>query len=163
MSSEVHLTRAQKWDLARLAVAAVASSVFFSLPIVLAGPQTAAAGTSAPPPSVRVSEEIAIAGISEPVAAATPAQADTDTAKHADAVAVVTSTKVVRITRPSLSPLPASEEKTAARPIQVRARVNPSSSTPTQPATLSRRLGRFLTGDGKYDPKPFPTVSTSGM
>jgi len=162
MSSEVHLSRAQKWDLARLAVAAMASSVFFSLPIVLARPQTSTR-SDAPIPSVRVSEEIAIAGVSEPAAAATPAQAEAETPHHTDAVAVVTSTRVARITRPVVSPSPASDEKTLARPIQVRARVSPSPSTPGQPATLSKRLGRFLTGDGKYDPKPFPTVSTSGM
>ena len=162
MSSEVHLSRAQKWDLARLAVAALASSVFFSLPIVLARPQTAT-GADAPISSVRVSEEIAIAGVSEPVAAATPTQAETQTPHHTDAVAVITSTKVVRITRPGLSPSPASADKAPARPIQVRARVSPSPSAPAQPATLSRRLGRFLTGDGKYDPKPFPTITTSGM
>src|SRR6185437_12396852 len=143
MSSEVHLSRAQKWDLARLAVAAMASSVFFSLPIVLARPQTSTR-SDAPIPSVKVSEEIAIAGVSEPAAAETP--------HHTDAVAVVTSTRVARITRPVVSPSPASDEKTLARPIQVRARVSPSPSTPGQPATLSKRLGRFLTGDGKYDP-----------
>jgi hypothetical protein len=98
MSSEVHLSRAQKWDLARLAVAAMASSVFFSLPIVLARPQTSTR-SDAPIPSVKVSEEIAIAGVSEPAAAATPAQAEAETPHHTDAVAVVPSTHHLRQTK----------------------------------------------------------------
>ena len=161
MSSEVHLTRAQKWDLARLAVAAVASSVFFSLPIVLAR-QGSAADANTPTPSVKVAEEIAIAGVSEPITAAIPPRTDAQSPRVADAVAVVTSTKAARITRPVLTS-PVAPDKTSVRPVQVRARVSPPPSAPTQPAPLSRRLGRFLTGDGKYDPKPFPTITTSGM
>jgi hypothetical protein len=161
MSSEVHLTRAQKWDLARLAVAAVASSVFFSLPIVLAR-QVSSAEADARTPSVKVAEEIAIAGVSAPITAAISPTTDGESPRVADAVAVVTSTKTARITRPVLTP-PVAPVKPSVRPVQVRARVSPSPSAPTQPATLSRRLGRLLTGDGKYDPKPFPTVTTSGM
>jgi len=160
MSSEVHLTRAQKWDLARLAVAAVASSVFFSLPIVLARSGSAADGNT-PTPSVKVAEEIAIAGVSEPATTAFPSRTNAENPRVADAVAVVTSTERARITRPVLAS-PVALDKTSVRPI-VRARVSPPPSAPTQPATLSRRLGRLLTGDGKYDPKPFPTVTTSGM
>lgn len=160
MSSEVHLTRAQKWDLARLAVAAVASSVFFSLPMLLAQPRSAA--DAAQTPSVKVAEEIAVAGVSEPVTTANPPHAETSNPRRADIVAVVTSTESARITRPLLTPAAASE-KPSGQPIQVRARVTPPPSAPTEPATLSRRLGRFLKGDGKYDPKPFPTVTTSGM
>lgn len=161
MSSEVHLTRAQKWDLARLAVAAVASSVFFSLPMLLAQPRSAADG-NAPAPSVKVAEEIAVAGVSTPVTTANPPQAEPSSSRQADIVAVVTSTEWARITRPALAPS-ATPEKTSARSIEARARVTPPPPTATQPATFSRRLGRFLKGDGKYDPKPFPTVTTSGM
>jgi hypothetical protein len=161
MSSEVHLTRAQKWDLARLAVAALASSVFFSLPIVLARPGSASE-SDARTSSVKVAEEMAIAGVSAPVAAAISPRTDTQSLRVADAVAVVTSTKTARITRPVLAP-PIAPDKTSVRPVQVRARVSPRPSAPAQPAGLSRRLGRLLAGDGKYDPKPFPTVTTSGM
>ena len=164
MSSEVHLTRAQKWDLARLAVAAVASSVFFSLPILLAQPRSVAVA-KAPTPSVQISEEIAVAGVSEPVATANPPETAASNPRQANIVAVVTSTESARITRPVLAPSapPAAPERTLPRSIQARARVTAPPSTTTQPATLSRRLGRFLAGNGKYDPKPFPTVTTSGM
>jgi hypothetical protein len=161
MSSEVHLTRAQKWYLARLAGAAVASSVFFSLPIVLARPGSAAEA-DVRTASVKVAEETAIAGVSAPVAAVIPSRTDTQSPRVADAVAVVTSTKTAPITRPVLA-LPIAPDQTSVRPVQVRARVSRPPSPPTQPATLSRRLGRLLAGDGKYDPKPFPTVTTPGM
>ena len=160
MSSEVPLTRAQKWDLARLGVAALASSVFFALPIALARPGSAAEANT-PTPSVKVAEQIAIAGVSSPVTATIPSPTDAQDPRVAEAVVVVTSTKTARITRPAVGvPAP---DKTAVRPIQLRARITAPPSAPTQPPTLSRRLGRLLTGDGKYDPKPFPTVTTSGM
>ena len=38
MPSDVHFTRAQKWDLVRLSAAAVASTVFFTVPMFLAHP-----------------------------------------------------------------------------------------------------------------------------
>jgi len=158
MPSEVHLTRAQKWDLARLAVAAVASTVFFSLPIFLvrAGSADVAEATS---PSVRVSEEIAIASVSMPETASSSSEAEAPTPHPADAaVVVVTSTKVAKISRPVV----ATSGRTLARPVQVRARAE-APSTPVQPPTLSRRLARLIAGNGKYGPKPFPSVGTSGM
>lgn len=163
MSSEVHLTRAQKWDLARLAVAAAVSSVFFSLPIVLARPQSSA-DANRRTASVKVAEEIAVAGVSEPVTAVVPTRGDAESEIRTDVVAVVTSTAVATITKPALAPSPA-PVKASAGPIEVRARVSPAPSEPmppATPATFGRRLGRFLAGDGKYDPKPFPTI-TPGM
>jgi hypothetical protein len=158
MPSEVHLSRAQKWDLTRLAVAAVASSVFFSLPMLLL-PARSADSADTRTPSVTVSEQITLAGVSQPTATTYPRQAGTPEPLHADVVAVVTSSAVARITRPSV----ATSEKPSIRPVQLRARANPPVPAPTQSATLSRRLARFIAGDGKYDPKPFPTVTTSGM
>lgn len=154
MSSEVHLTRAQKWDLTRFAVAALVSSVFFSLPMFLA-PAPSAADTGATTPTVKVAEEITIAGVSEPVAIEHPAEAEIPASNQS--VAVVTSTEVARISRPPV----ATSGRISARPIQVRAKAQ-SPATPAQP-TLSRRLARFIAGDGKYGlPKPFPTIPTSG-
>jgi len=161
MSSEVHLTRAQKWDLTRFAVAAVVSSVFFSLPMFLA-PAPSAADTNATTPTVKVAEQIAIAGVSEPVATAHPA-AETPVSNQSvevvtsTSIAVVTSPEVARISRPPL----ATSGRVPARPAQVRAKAQ-SPETPAQP-TLSRRVARFIAGDGKYGPpKPFPSVTTSG-
>jgi len=160
MSSEVHLTRAQKWDLTRLAVAAVASSVFFSLPMLLV-PARSADSADTDTPSVRIAEQIAVAGVSEPTTTANPPQVETPNTLQSNVVAIVTSTAVARISTPAVATL---DEKTSVRPVQLRARVNSSpASAPTQPATLSRRLARIIAGDGKYGPKPFPTVTTSGM
>lgn len=162
MSSEVHLTRAQKWDLTRFAVAAVVSSVFFSLPMFLA-PAPSAADTSATTPTVKVTEEIAIAGVSEPVATEHPAEAGIPGSNQSvevvtsTTVAVVTSTEEARISRPPV----ATSGRVPARPAQVRAKAQSPETRTQQP--LSRRLARFIAGDGKYgSPKPFPTVTTSG-
>ena len=43
MPSEVRFTRAQKWDLVRISAAAVASTVFFTVPMFLVRPHPAAA------------------------------------------------------------------------------------------------------------------------
>jgi hypothetical protein len=154
MSSEVHLTRAQKWHLARFAVAAVVSSVFFSLPMFLA-PAPSAADTSATTSKVKVAEEIAIAGVSEPVAIEHPAETGIPSSNQS--VIVVTSSEVARISRPPV----ATSGRVSARPVQVRAKAQ-SPETPAQ-QKLSRRLARFIAGDGKYgSPKPFPTVPSSG-
>ena len=158
MPSEVHLYRAQKWDLTRLAVAAVASSVFFSFPMLLV-PARSADTADTRTPSVTVSEQITVAGVSAPVATANPPQTGTTEPLHTDVVAVVTSTALARITRPTV----ATSEKTSIRPVQLRARANAPATPATQSATLSRRLARFIAGDGRYGPKPFPTVTTSGM
>jgi hypothetical protein len=158
MPSEVHLSRAQKWDLTRLAVAAVASSVFFSLPMFLV-PARSANRADTRNPSVRISEQIAVAGVSEPTATANPPQAETTEPLHADVVAVVTSTALAQISKPVV----ATAEKPSVRPAELRARVNAPVSAPPQSATLGRRLARLIAGDGRYGPKPFPTVGTSGM
>src|SRR5690349_15110285 len=42
MSSEVRFTRAQRWDLVRISAAAVASTVFFTVPMFLVAPHPAA-------------------------------------------------------------------------------------------------------------------------
>ena len=154
MLSEVHLTRAQKWHLARFAVAAVVSSVFFSLPMFLA-PAPSAADTSATTPTVKVAEEIEIAGVSEPVATEHPAEAGIPASNQS--VTVVTSTEVARISRPPV----ATSGRVSAPPVQVRAKAQSPETRTQQP--LSRRLARFIAGNGKYgSPKPFPTVGTSG-
>ena len=158
MSSEVHLTRAQKWDLTRLAVAAIASSVFFSLPMLLV-PARSADSADTRTPSVTVSEQITVAGVSAPTATANPPRTGKTELLHNDVVAVVTSTALARITTPTV----ATSEKTSIRPVQLRARANPPVAPPTQSSTLSRRVARFIAGDGKYGPKPFPTLTTSGM
>jgi hypothetical protein len=161
MSSEVRLTRAQKWDLARIATAAVVSTVFISVPMFLVRARPATADTRATAPSVTVAQEIAIAEVSEPLAT-TPVQKPAAAPRPSDAVSVVTSTELAHVTRPALSP--PSRTTIQVRPVQVRARAQTPAAPQPQPTTLSRRLARFIAGDGKHgSPKPFPTVGTSGM
>jgi hypothetical protein len=159
MSSEMRLTRAQKWDLARIAAAALVSTAFISVPMFIVRARSATADTRATAPSVTVSHETAIAGVSEPVAT-TPVQTQAARPPHSDMVEVVTSTELAQVTRPVGTP---GRTIGQVRPVQVRARAQ-TRDEPRQPTKLSRRLARFIAGDGKHGPpKPFPTVSTSGM
>jgi hypothetical protein len=146
MPSEVRFTRAQRLDLVRISAAAVASTVFFTVPMFLVRPMDPAAhieNHATPPP------DIALASSSEAAARST--------ALDGNAVSVVTSTEFASATMPSLQGTAAARSHSAKSP-QVRARAN----TPDAPHSLSRRLARFLAGNGKYNVKPFPTVNSSG-
>jgi hypothetical protein len=155
MPSEVRFTRAQKWDLARISAAAVASTVFFTLPMFLVRPQPAPAENRASQP------DIVLASVSEgnrhPDSRdiATSTQKDAITGK--DMVAVVTTTEVPHVTTPTLQTAVSARARTR-RPVDVRARADRSAAPPS----FSRRLGRFLAGTGKYIVKPFPSVNSSG-
>jgi hypothetical protein len=156
MPSKVRFTRAQKWDLVRISAAAVASTVFFTVPIFLVRPH--------PAPSLesRVSEhaEFVIATVSEPQAgsdAASARAAVSSAATDARAVSVITSTEFAAATTPPLQGTTTLRLR-AAKPAEIRARAN----TAPAPPSLSRRLARFIAGTGKYNIKPFPTVNTSG-
>ncbi len=145
MPSEVRFTRAQRWDLVRISAAAVASTVFFTIPMFLVRPDHSATRIetqSAPP------RDIVLASSFEPAARS---------AVDEKAVSVVTSTEFAAVTMPSLQGATGTRSR-SAKSLQIRARAN----TPDSPRSLSRRLGRFITGNGKYDVKPFPTLNTSG-
>lgn len=146
MPSEVRFTRAQRLDLVRISAAAVASTVFFTVPIFLVRPDQPPAhiqSHSTSPPDVLL--------------ATSAAPATRFSALDGNAVSVVTSTEFASATMPSLQGATAARSH-SAKPPQVRARAN----TPDPPQSLSRRLARFLAGNGKYNVKPFPTVGTSG-
>ena len=164
MSSAVHLTRAQKWDLARFAAAVAVSSVFFSVPMFVIGARSAPSHLEATAPSVTVAQDVAIASVSEPVVSSTPDQLEVPSPPRRRAVSVVRSTEVAQATSPALAGpnrVLAAPNRMTPRPVQLRARTQ-TPATPVQPAKLTRRLARFLAGDGKYNVKPFPTVGTSG-
>jgi hypothetical protein len=164
MSSAVHLTRAQKWDLARFAAAVAVSSVFFSVPMFVIGARSAPSHPEASAPSVTVAQEVAIASVSEPVVSSTPDQLEVPSPPRRHTVSVVTSTEVAQASSPALAGpnrVPALPNRLTPRPVQLRARTQ-TPATPVQPAKLTRRLARFIAGDGKYNVKPFPTVGTSG-
>lgn len=164
MSSEVRLTRAQKWDLARIATAAVLSTLFISAPVFLVRARSATPDTRPNAPSVTVAQEIAIASVAEPLAS-TPVQAVVEDSRQSDDVRIVTSTELARVTKPALAPSSRTPTPARARPIQLRARAQTSAPLPSpEPTKFTRRLAKFIAGDGKYgSPKPFPTVNTSGI
>jgi hypothetical protein len=160
MPSEVRFTRAQKWDLARISAAAVASTVFFTIPLLLVRPHQASS-----PIESRANEprDITLASLSDPTTRTdSPTEPVTTPSAPIDTnvVAVVTATEFAIATTPTIQG-DAIVRTRSSKPAQVRARAN----TPTAPAptrSLSRRLARFIAGSGKYNVKPFPTVSTSG-
>jgi len=156
MPSEVRFTRAQKWDLVRISAAALASTVFFTVPMFLVRPDPAV--------SSRASEhaELVLATVSAPQArsrvdAAAISPTLLSARVDASAVSVVTSTEFAETTTPTLQNTTMLRSR-SARPAEIRARANTAPAAPS----LSRRLARFLAGTGKYNVKPFPTVNTSG-
>jgi hypothetical protein len=155
MPSEVNFTRAQKWDLVRISAAAVASMVFFTVPMFLVHPQEAAsqAGDRQLPP-------IALAGMSQaPAARAGEASsAPSKSSPQTATVSVVRSTEFAVVTAPLLQSSTTAVRTRTSKPAQIRARAN----TPAPTSSFSRRVARFIAGSGKYDVRPFPTVTTSG-
>jgi len=157
MPSEVRFTRAQKWDLVRISAAAVASTVFFTVPMFLVRPSPVLAPTETGAPERR---EAVLATMSEPQirSHATPGSTTIPSeATGASAVSVVTSTEFAEASTPPLQNTTTLRLR-QGKPAEVRARANTS---PTA-SSLSRRLARFIAGTGKYNIKPFPTVNTSG-
>ena len=115
-------------------------------------------------PSVTVAQEVAIASVSEPVVSSTPDQLEVPSPPHRRTVSVLRSTEIAQATSPALArpnQVAAAPNRMTTRPVQLRARTQ-TPATPVQPAKLTRRLARFIAGDGKYNVKPFPTVGTSG-
>ena len=154
MTSDVRLTRAQKWDLVRMSAAALASTVFFTVPMFLVRP-------NAPAPSIQKSvtppaSNMMLAGLSSPTPLSTPIESAAVRTKT-EAVMVLTSTEFAAATTPLFQGNSSARSRTT-RPAELRARTNPTAASPS----LSRRLARFISGNGKYTIKPFPTVSTSG-
>jgi hypothetical protein len=154
MPSEVRFTRAQKWDLARMSAAAVASTVFFTVPMFLVRPQTEPTAQPVVTAGTRF-----VAELSQPASpAAMPTEPTTTTpAVDSPNVTVVTSTERAAVTTPALQGGGALRVR-ASRPAELRAKGN----GPSASQSLSRRLARIISGTGKYSVKPFPTITTSG-
>jgi hypothetical protein len=157
MPSNVRFSQAQKRDLLRMSGAAVVSTIFFGVPMVVGRPD--APRVQAPPGQVQSAQ-------------LDPAQDQTATAlpgaEAQDAqVAVVFSEAVAQVTVPVLQRLPAAVVQ-PARPTRT-ARPNATASSQSQRAHVTpatgkplTRLGRLFTGSGRYGVRPFPTVGTSG-
>ena len=151
MSSDLRFTQAQRRDLLRMSGAALVSTIFFAVPMFVSRPDSAHIQDT--PPSL--SNEAARAG--------TQPAAPRDTQ-----VSVVVSEAVAQVTVPALegslvaAPRPARLTRyprrieASPRPDQ-RADAERSSSPP-----LARRLGRLIAGTGRYEVRPFPTVSSPG-
>jgi hypothetical protein len=153
MTNEMRLTQAQKRDLLRMSGAAVVSTIFFGVPMVVGRPDASRLQTtSAQVQSSRAQSAAPTVAVE---------QHDTD-------VSVVFSEAVAQVTVPELerAPTPVLREARAARmtrstPAAVAPSAARSQPAPAGPA-LARRLGRLLAGSGRYEVRPFPTVGTSG-
>ena len=163
MPSDVHFTRAQKWDLVRLSAAAVASTVFFTVPMFLAHPPEG--GSQAGGHRPRVAEVATTSGPNVPPSTAYSSNTSSKSADDVGDVSVVTSMEFALATTPALESPTAAIRTRTGKPAQLRARANtapPTSSNSTSTSSFGRRVGRFIAGTGKYNVRPFPTVSTSG-
>jgi hypothetical protein len=156
MPSEVHFTRAQKWDLVRLAAAAVASTVFFTVPMFLVHPRGSASQVedSQSAPVATTGDRDGSAATLPPVVTASKSTPDTD-------VSVVNTMEFAMATTPRIEFPSAAMQTRATKPAQLRARANTTAPNPST-SSFGRRVARFFAGTGKYDVKPFPTVTTSG-
>jgi hypothetical protein len=136
----LHLSRAQRWDLARICVAALASAAFFSSPFLLSRDPLPAADAAVSAPSI-------------PIERASPPHA-------LDRIAIVTTDLVV----PVRAVLMESVHRSAIpepRPVTVRASTTRTTARP-EDRSLPRRLGRAIVGDGRYTVRPFPTLDANG-
>ena len=152
MPSNMRFTQAQKRDLLRMSGAAVVSSIFFGVPMFVGRPDAA-----------RV-ESMASQEQQAPVAAP-----ESQALAIEPSVVVVVSDAVAETTTPMLvAPASATPRPRAARGRQTLAASPVSPERQRQDAAsssfkpLAKRLGRLLVGSGRYEVKPFPTVSTSG-
>ena len=157
MSSHVRFSQAQRRDLLRMSGAAVVSTIFFGVPMVLGRPD--AARLQAPPGQV---ESAQVEPAQEQTATPSPVAEPRDAQ-----VAVVFSDAVAEVTVPVLAAMPPTVGH-PARPTRT-ARPNATASSQSQRAQVTSatgkpltRLGRLFTGSGRYEVRPFPTVGTSG-
>src|SRR3954471_3643671 len=159
MPSDVPFTRAQKWDLVRLSAAAVASTVFFTVPMFLAHPPEAISQLADHRPGVA---EVGTAGVTNPPTS-TASASNTSSTSAADAgdVSVVTSMEFALASTPAVESPTAAMRPRTGKPAQLRPRANTASPSSTS-LGLGRRVARFIAGSGKYNVRPFPTIATSG-
>jgi hypothetical protein len=157
MPSDVPFTRAQKWDLVRLSAAAVASTVFFTVPMFLAHPPEGGSRVGDHRPAVA---EVGTAGVTNPpTSTASGSTTSSKSMDDAGDVSVVTSMEFALATTPAVESPTAGMRTRTSKPAQLRARAN---TAPPSSTSFGRRVARFIAGSGKYNVRPFPTISTSG-
>jgi hypothetical protein len=144
MSDWAQLSRAQKWDLMRMAGASIVSTAFFILPLALSHPPAAT-----PLASV-----------------ATTGTSGVDVTVSNRAVHVPTTELQTR--RPLLRRDLARRSGTQPDAPSLRVGVEPESRVQrnglaaSASAPLHRKLARFIAGNGRYSVRPFPTVALGG-
>lgn len=124
------LSRAQKWDLARMATAGLVTVVALAW---------------------------LIPGETRQATAGQPAGREAEAAPR---VTIRTTEIVVPVT-PERRPEPAQPQRAAARAPRatMMAASRPAAAAPEpEPDPVARRLARLITGDGRYEVRPFPTV-----
>ena len=140
-TDRLHLSRAQKWDLVRICVAALASAAFFSAPFLLSRDSSSVADTTIATPAIPVEHGGSL---------------------HAalDRISVVTTDIVVPVQSVSIQSAPRSPRR-PPRGVTVRASNDAHSGPATETRSLARRLGRAIAGDGRYTVRPFPSVDSN--
>jgi hypothetical protein len=131
------LSRQQRLDLMKLAVASIVSVVFFATPVLLS--RETAPGTALNAPGTEKTRPAA--------AAATRPN-----------VVVVTTEIAAPISTPTLQPSRAASSTVRRSGSGRRARYALANSRPRLP--LGRRLVRLVAGDGSHTVRPFPTVAS---
>jgi hypothetical protein len=151
-------SRAQKWDLVRMSAAAVASTIFFTVPLFLVRSNGTAERTAQSSSTDSTPAVVATNLASSPAPSAEIAPSSVP-----DTVSVVTATQFAVESTPALQSARAQSGRPRTpgdRPSVLRARAN----VKAEPSATSfkHRLARFFSGVGKYTVKPFPTVTSSG-
>ena len=151
MASDMRLTQAQKRDLLRMSGAAVVSTIFFGVPMIVGKPEVA---------------RLQVVSGHRQQAPPSPAQMAPVVAPSAPQVSIVFSDSVAQPTTPELQVISVPAATRPARSSRQNAAAARTRSN-TQVASVSgkpfaRRLGRLLAGTGRYEVKPFPTISTPG-
>lgn len=158
MPSGVRFSRAQKWDLVRMSAAALASTVFFTVPLFLVRPNVTAERTAPSPSTTNPPAVIPTNLPSSPVSSSELA-----TSPVPNTVSVVTATEVASESTPVLQSARAQSARPRT-PIERSPvlRANANVKAEPAPSSFKHRLARFFSGVGKYAVKPFPTVTSSG-
>lgn len=140
-SEGLQLSRAQKWDLVRICVAAVASAGFFSAPFLLSpdpGPvSTAMVVTTEMPGEQKASLQDTL-----------------------DRISIVTTDVVAPVSAVLVQPVHRTVPKAPRPAFRSASQVTPAAEADA-PSSLARRLGRAIAGDGRYTVRPFPTLQSN--
>src|SRR5262249_46594081 len=142
----------------RMSAAAVASTVFFTVPLFLVRPNSTAERTT-PPSAAANAPAVAAANLGSPLAPT----AEITAPPAVNTVSVVTATELAVESTPVLQPLRAQPVRTrphAQRSPVLKARANVR--TDPAPSSFKRRLVRFFSGVGRYAVKPFPSINIKG-